>query len=47
MASCKVTVVDVIYRIAVQGIFEGIIIKAGAASLKVTDLLFAFPFCKK
>ena len=39
--------VDVIYRIADQGIFVGIIIKAGAASLKVTDLLFAFPFCKK
>ena len=29
-------VVDLIYRIAVQGIFVGIIIKAGAASLKVT-----------
>ena len=40
-------VVDVIYRIAVQGIFVGIIIKAGAASLKVADLLFAFPFLKK
>ena len=35
------------HRIAVQGIFVGIIIKAGAASLKVTDLLFAFLFCKK
>ena len=32
---------------AVQGIFVGIIIKAGGASLKVTDLLFAFTFCKK
>ena len=39
--------VDVIYRIADHGIFVGIIIKAGAASLKVTDLLYAFPFCKK
>ena len=47
IASCEVIVVDVIYRIAVQGIFVGIIIKAGAASLKVTDLLFAFLFCKK
>ena len=27
--------------------FVGIIIKAGGASLKVTDLLFAFAFCKK
>ena len=34
-------------NIAVQGIFVGIIIKAGGASLKVTDLLFAFAFCKK
>ena len=41
-------VVDVIYRIAIQGIFVGIIIiEAGAASLKVTDLLFVFLFCKK
>ena len=32
---------------AVQGIFVGIIIKAGGASVKVTDLLFAFAFCKK
>ena len=39
--------VDEIYRIADQGFFVGIIIKAGAASLKVTDLLFAFPCCKK
>ena len=30
----------------VQGIFVGIIIKAGGASVKVTDLLFAFAFCK-
>ena len=34
------------YRIAIQGIFVGIIIKASGASLKVTDLLFAFAFCK-
>ena len=34
-------------RIAVQGIFVGIIIKASAASLKATDLLFAFTFCQK
>ena len=40
-------VVDVIYRIAVQGIFLGVIIKAGAPSLKVADLLFAFRFFKK
>ena len=33
--------------IAVQGIFVGIIIKANGATLKVTDLLFAFAFCKK
>ena len=43
----KVMLVDEIYRIADQGFFVGIIIKAGAASLKVTDLLFAFPCCKK
>ena len=47
IASCQVMVVDVIYRIAVQGIFVGIIIKAGAASLKVTDLLFALLFVIK
>ena len=35
------------HRIAVQGIFVGIVIKAGDASVKVTDLLFAFAFCKK
>ena len=35
------------HRIAVQGIFVGIIIKAGGASVKVTDLLFLFAFCKK
>ena len=40
-------VLDEKYRIAVQGIFVGIIIKAGGASVKVTDLLFAFAFCKK
>ena len=47
IASCQVMVVDMIYRIAVQGIFVGIIIKAGAASLKVTDLLFALLFVIK
>ena len=35
------------HRIAVQGIFVGIIIKAGGASVTVTDLLFAFAFCEK
>ena len=32
-------VLDVIYRIAVQGIFVGIIIKASAAGLQVTDYI--------
>ena len=45
IANCAV--LDEKNRIAVQGIFVGIIIKAGGASLKVTDLLFAFAFCKK
>ena len=40
-------VLDEKHRIAVQGIFVGIIIKAGGASVKVTDLMFAFAFCKK
>ena len=41
-------VLDEKYRIAVQGIFVGIMIKASGASLEVTDLfLFAFDFCKK
>ena len=35
------------YCIAVQGILVGINIKASAASLKVTELLFAFAFCTK
>ena len=35
------------HRIAVQGIFVGIVIKAGGASAKVIDSLFAFAFCKK
>ena len=47
IASCEVHVLDHKYHIIVQGIFVGIIIKASAASLKVTDLLFAFTFCKK
>ena len=42
IASCEV--LDEKYRIAVQGIFVGIIIKASGASLQVTDLLFAFAF---
>ena len=45
IANCKV--LDEKYRIAVQGIFLGIIIKASCASLKVTDLLFALTFCEK
>ena len=45
IANCKV--LDEKYRIAVQGIFVGIIVKAGGASLKVTDLFFAFAFYKK
>ena len=36
-----------ISQFAVQGILVGIIIKASGASLRVTDLLFAFVFCKK
>ena len=40
-------VLDEKYRIAVQGIFVGIIIKASGAILEVTDFLFAFDFCKK
>ena len=34
-------VLDEKHRIAVQGIFVGIIIKVDGASVKVTDLLFA------
>ena len=45
IANCEV--LDEKHRIAVQGIFEGIIIKAGGASVRVTDLLFALAFCKK
>ena len=45
ITNCEV--LDEKHRIAVQGIFVGIIIKAGGASVKVTDLLFAFAFCKK
>ena len=45
IASCEA--LDEKYCIfAVQGIFVVIIIKASAASLKVTDLLFAFAFCR-
>ena len=52
IASCEV--LDEKHRIAVQGIYADlhktnvvIIIKAGGASVKETDLLFAFAFCKK
>ena len=45
IANCEVLYEK--HRIAVQGLFVGIIIKAGGASVKVTDLLFAFAFCKK
>ena len=45
IANCEV--LDEKYRIAVQGIFVDIIIKAGDASLKVKDLLFAVAFCEK
>ena len=44
IANCEV--LDEKHRIAVQGIFLGIIIKAGGASVKVTDLLFVFAFVK-
>ena len=43
----KREVLDEKHRIAAQGIFVGIIIKAGDASVEVTDLLFAFAFCKE
>ena len=45
ITNCEV--LDKKYRIAVQGIFVGIIIKASGTSLKVTDLLFAFAYSKK
>ena len=45
LANCEV--LDEKHRIAVQGIFVGIMIKAGGAGVKVTDLLFAFAFCIK
>ena len=41
-ANCEV--LDEEYGIVVQGIFVGIIIKAGGASFKVKDLLFSFAF---
>ena len=44
IANCEV--LDEKCRIAVQGFFVGIIIKAGGASLKVTDLLFTSLFVK-
>ena len=45
IANCEV--LDEKHRFPVQGIFVGIVIKAGGASVKVTDLLFAFAFCRK
>ena len=45
IANCEV--LDKKYCIPVQGIFVGIIKKASGAGHKVTDLLFAFAFCKK
>ena len=45
IANCEV--LDEKHCMAVQGIFVGIIVKAGGASVKVTDLLFVFAFCKK
>ena len=45
ITNCEV--LDKKYRIAVQGIFVGIIIKASGTSLKVTDFLFAFAYSKK
>ena len=45
IANCEV--LDEKYRIPVQGISIGFIIKASGTSLKVTGLLFAFAFCKK
>ena len=52
IANCEV--LDEKHRIAVQGIYADlhktnvvIIIKADGASVKETDLLFAFAFCKK
>ena len=44
IANCEV--LDKKHCMAVQGIFVGIIVKAGGASVKVTDL-FVFAFCKK
>ena len=44
IANCEA--LDEKYLIVIQGIFVGIIIKAGGASLKVTDLLFAFAFVR-
>ena len=40
-------ILDEKHRLAVQRVFVGIIIKAGGASVKVTDLMIAFAFCKK
>ena len=45
IANCEV--LDEKHCISVQGIFAGTITKAGSTCVKVTDLLFAFAFCKK
>ena len=42
IANCEV--LDEKHRIAVQGIFVGIIIKACGVSVYITDLLFDFAF---
>ena len=42
IANCEV--LDEKHRIAVQGIFVGIIIKACGVSVYITDLLFDFTF---
>ena len=47
VTNCEYCVLDEKHCNAVQGIFVGIIIKSGGASVKVTDSLFAFAFCKK
>ena len=45
IANCEVLHKE--HCIAVQGIFVCINIKVSGANIKVTDLLFAFAFCKK
>ena len=45
IANCEV--LDEKYCMLFKDIFVGFIIKASGTSLKVTDLLFVFAFCKK